>query len=234
MLKTSFERFRDRLPESWAKLLMPKLDKAWVEGMEQRLSEASALGELAPAAERVFRPLESAGPEAVRVLILGQDPYPGKGLANGLAFSVAEGQKIPPSLKNILKELGRDLPEALSDSWQISGDLSGWARQGVMLMNAHWTTTSGRSLAHVGWGWDRFTDAVISVLIADPQPKVFLAWGLPAQRRLDGFEAFDHPVLRSSHPSPLSAHKGFLGCGHFGEVNRLLVERKAPPIDWRL
>lgn len=210
------------------------LDEALLERLELRLEEASSKADLTPRLEQVFRALEASPPESVRVVILGQDPYPGIGLANGLAFSVSEGQKIPASLRNIFKELERDLPGSLSDSMRPLGDLIPWARQGVLLMNTHWTTAPGVSMAHADWGWDRLTDAVLDVLMRDPQPKVFLGWGLPAQARLDAFDRGDHPILRTSHPSPLSARKGFLGCGHFGETNRLLAERGRQPIDWRL
>lgn len=178
-----------------------------------------------------LRALTLAGPEAVSVVILGQDPYHGPGQAEGLAFSVALGVKIPPSLRNIFKELQRDmgtLPPA-------HGSLVRWAEQGVLLLNTCLTVEDGLPASHAGQGWEVLTDAVIHRCSDSGPPKVFLLWGAHAQKKLPLIDLSRHLVLCANHPSPLSASRGpvpFLGCGHFGQANRWLVEQGRSPIRW--
>lgn len=178
-----------------------------------------------------LRALTLAGPEAVSVVILGQDPYHGPGQAEGLAFSVAPGVKIPPSLRNIFKELQRDngtLPPA-------QGSLVRWAEQGVLLLNTCLTVEDGLPASHSGQGWEVLTDAVIRRCSDAGPPKVFLLWGAHAQKKLPLIDASRHLVLCANHPSPLSASRGpvpFLGCGHFGRANRWLVEQGRSPVRW--
>jgi uracil-DNA glycosylase len=172
---------------------------------------------------------------AIRVVILGQDPYHGAGQAQGLAFSVAQGVRLPPSLRNILQEISSDLGLAPPRS----GDLSAWARQGVLLLNTVLTVEEGRPASHARRGWEMFTDHVIAALARDAAPKVFLLWGLHAQAKAAMIESVgtNHCVLRANHPSPLSARRPpvpFLGCRHFSRANAFLVENGRPPIDWRL
>ena len=183
---------------------------------------------------KVLHALELTPREQVRVVILGQDPYHGKDQAEGLAFSVPEGQRIPPSLRNIFKELQRDLgllpPRA--------GHLGAWARRGVLLLNTALTVEAQRPGSHGAEGWEALTDAVIQSVAADDAPKVFMLWGAHAQTKCGRIEALRHHcVLRANHPSPLSARRGpspFLGCGHFGAANRFIASRGRRPIDWSL
>lgn len=164
------------------------------------------------------------------MVILGQDPYHGPGQAEGLSFSVPKGQRIPPSLRNIYKELQRDLgiPPA------SHGHLAAWARQGVLLLNSVLTVEAGRAGSHAGRGWEAFTDAVIGTIGALDRPVVFLLWGAYAQRKAPLILSPRALILTAPHPSPLSAHRGFLGCGHFSAANDFLTAQGASPIDWRL
>jgi uracil-DNA glycosylase len=181
----------------------------------------------------VFRALELTAPRDVRVVILGQDPYHGPGQAQGLAFSVVDGQKLPPSLRNMLQEVEADtgMPS------QCRGDLSAWARQGVLLLNTSLTVEDGQPQSHAGRGWEALTDALLTHVAAQPRPIVFLLWGASAQRKRAIVERPPHRVLTANHPSPLSARRPpepFVGCRHFSQANRLLAELRpgTPPIRW--
>lgn len=211
-------------------LARTQLDDAWQAPLAQWLSAAKPLIERIEARQRAgaqiypahpLRALEWTPLSRCRVVILGQDPYHGPGQAEGLAFSVPEGQKLPPSLRNIYKELQRDLglPPA------PHGHLGGWARRGVLLLNTVLTVEDGQAAAHAGWGWEALTDALIHVAAADPRPKVFLLWGAHAQSKRPLLQAQSHLVLTANHPSPLSAlrpPRPFIGCGHFGVAQRWL------------
>lgn len=182
----------------------------------------------------VFRALELTAPSDVRVVILGQDPYHGPGQAQGLAFSVADGQKLPPSLRNMLQEVAADTGQPSA----CRGDLSGWARQGVLLLNTALTVEDGQPLSHANRGWEALTDALLAHVADGPQPVVFLLWGAAAQRKRALLERGGrHRVLTANHPSPLSARRPpepFLGCRHFSRANALLAELRpgSPPICW--
>ena len=183
-----------------------------------------------PPIEDLFAAYRLCAPERTRVLILGQDPYHGAGQAHGLSFSVRDGVRIPPSLRNVFKELAEDVgvpPPA-------SGDLTGWARQGVLLLNAVLSVEAGRAGAHQGKGWEGFTDHVVETLSREREGLVFLLWGSYAQAKGRVIDNRRHCVLRAPHPSPLSAHRGFLGCGHFSAANRWLQGGGKAQIDWRL
>jgi uracil-DNA glycosylase len=180
---------------------------------------------------RPLRALELTAPEAVRVVILGQDPYHGPGQAEGLAFSVAPGVKVPPSLRNMFQELQRDLGIAAP----ADGSLVRWARQGVLLLNTGLTVEDGQPASHAGRGWEALTDAVIRHCGTEGDPKVFLLWGAHAQKKLPLIDARRHLVLSANHPSPLSARRGpvpFIGCGHFGQANAWLAGQAATPVAW--
>lgn len=182
---------------------------------------------------RPFHALELTPFADVRVVILGQDPYHGAGQAHGLAFSVPDGVRLPPSLRNIFLELQSDLGCALPRS----GNLERWARQGVLLLNAVLTVEEGRPASHAGKGWERFTDLAIGALARAAAPKVFLLWGAHAQAKAPMIESAGgaHLVLSANHPSPLSARRlpqPFLGCRHFSRANAFLVERGRDAIDW--
>jgi uracil-DNA glycosylase len=185
---------------------------------------------------RVLRALELTPREQVRVVIVGQDPYHGPGQAEGLAFSVPPGEKLPPSLRNIFKELQRELGCPMPRH----GHLGAWARQGVLLLNTTLTVEQGRPGSHAKRGWEALTDAVIEAVAGDPGPKVFMLWGAHAQAKRPLIEASGqaHLVLQSNHPSPLSATRApapFIGCGHFGAANRFIAEHQlGAPIDWSL
>jgi uracil-DNA glycosylase len=184
---------------------------------------------------QVLRALELTPPDAVRVVILGQDPYHAEGQAEGLAFSVPPGCPPPPSLRNIFAELARDLGVPPP----TDGHLGAWARQGVLLLNTCLTVEEGAAGSHARYGWEALTDAIIEAVATEPGPKVFMLWGGRAQRKRALIERHDgrHLVLESNHPSPLSARRAprpFVGCGHFGAANRFLAARGRPPVDWAL
>jgi uracil-DNA glycosylase len=218
-----------RLPEPWLAALRPpraaKALQAVTTYVERRLAEGATVYPARP-----FRAIEELTPDRVRVVILGQDPYHGPGQAQGLAFSVPDDCRTPPSLRNIRKEIAREMP----DAGLAGNDLSNWARQGVLLLNTSLTVEEGQAAAHAKRGWEDVTDALIEAVAADPRPKVFLLWGAHAQAKRALLPAEgDHLVLMANHPSPLSASRPpapFLGCGHFGQANAWL--RGLAPIDW--
>ena len=183
-----------------------------------------------PAPERVFYTLRLTPFEAVRVIIVGQDPYHGPGQADGLAFSVPEGVKAPPSLRNIFKEVQRDVYNG--EPRAFSTDLTRWARQGVLLLNASLTVEVHKAASHKGLGWRALTDQIIAQLSINREHLVFLLWGSHAQSKRPLIEAARHLILEAPHPSPLSAHRGFFGCGHFSQANAYLVAHGSPPIVW--
>ena len=180
--------------------------------------------------QQIFAAFDDTQINAVKVVILRQDPYHGAGQAHGLCFSVLPGVPVPPSLANIFKELNADLGIAPPDH----GCLLPWARQGVLLLNAVLTVEEGRAGAHQGKGWEGFTDHAIETLAREREGLVFLLWGSYAQAKGKVIDTRRHRVLRAPHPSPLSAHRGFLGCGHFSATNQYLAQRGLSPIDWRL
>jgi len=183
-----------------------------------------------PPAPDMFAALDATPFEQAKVVVLGQDPYHGPGQAHGLSFSVPPGVPVPPSLDNIFKELQRDLGIARP----AHGCLLPWARQGVLLLNAVLTVEEGRAGAHQGKGWEGFTDHVVDVLNREREGLVFLLWGSYAQAKGKRIDTDRHRVLRAPHPSPLSAHRGFIGCGHFSAANAYLARRGHAPIDWAL
>ncbi len=184
-----------------------------------------------PPAADVFNAFKYTEFDQVRVVILGQDPYHGPQQAHGLCFSVLPGVATPPSLVNIYKELARDIP-----GFQIPphGYLVSWAAQGVLLLNTVLTVEAGMAHSHAKSGWEQFTDRVIATLNAERSGIVFLLWGSHAQKKGQFIDRQKHHVLMAPHPSPLSAHRGFLGCGHFSETNRLLQAQGLPAIEWQL
>lgn len=199
-------------------------------GLQDFLAERLAQGAVVYP-PRPLRALELSAPEAVRVVILGQDPYHGPGQAEGLAFSVAPGVKIPPSLRNMFQELQRDLGTPVP----ADGSLVRWAQQGVLLLNTGLTVEDGQPASHAGRGWEALTDAVIQHCGHAGDPKVFLLWGAHAQKKTPLIDARRHLVLSANHPSPLSARRGpvpFVGCGHFGQANAWLAGQGRAPIAW--
>lgn len=193
-------------------------------------AEKSAGKQIFPRANHWFHALDSTPLTDVRVVILGQDPYHGPGQAHGLCFSVQKNVKIPPSLVNIYKELEDNMGIARPDH----GNLEAWAKQGVLLLNAVLTVEAHLAGSHQGKGWEKFTDAVIDLVNQRSKPAVFILWGSYAQKKASFIDASKHLVLKSVHPSPLSAHRGFFGSKPFSQANQFLEQNGMTPIDWHV
>lgn len=220
-----------QLEASWRGRVGAHLQGEAMQALSAFLRAEKAAGKtIYPPGRQMFAALDAVPFQAVKAVILGQDPYHGPGQAHGLSFSVPPGVAIPPSLLNIFKELQRDLGLALPRH----GCLQHWAGQGVLLLNAVLSVEAGRAGSHAGRGWEGFTDAVIEALSREREGLVFLLWGSYAQKKGELIDRHRHCVLKAPHPSPLSAHRGFLGCGHFGKTNRWLQGRGLAPIDWAL
>ncbi len=219
------------LADSWKVPLQAEFDAPYMVALKSfLLGEREAGKRIFPKGSEWFHALDATPLEKVRVVILGQDPYHGEGQAHGLCFSVKQGVRPPPSLLNIYKEMKSDLgvdPPA-------HGNLEAWARQGVLLLNSVLTVEAGLAASHQGKGWERFTDAVIRLVNEQPQRIVFILWGAYAQKKAAFVDRSRHLVLTSAHPSPLSAHNGFLGSRPFSKTNAFLVAQREPPIDWKL
>lgn len=216
------------IEESWRQVLQPEFDKPYFELLTDFVRQSYRTHQCFPPAAQIFRAFDICPFDSVRVVIIGQDPYHEPGQAQGLCFSVGEGVQIPPSLDNIYKELNRDLGKPIP----TSGDLTRWAEQGVLLLNATLTVEAHRAGSHQNKGWEELTDAAISALNARRNDLVFMLWGSYAQRKGQYIDRKRHLVLTAPHPSPLSAYRGFIGCGHFSAANRYLAEHGLPPIDW--
>lgn len=231
-LAEPLEQVLDRVPPSWRPVVDGWRTSAAGRGLLDFVAARQTAGATIYPAQ-VLRALELTPRETVRVVILGQDPYHGTGQAEGLAFSVPLGQRMPPSLRNVFKELQRDLGLPTPRS----GHLGAWARQGVLLLNATLTVEHGQPAAHAHRGWEVLTDGLVRFLIEGNAPKVFMLWGKPAQAKASFVAAAGcHCLLQSNHPSPLSATRGpvpFLGNGHFSAANRFLAAQGSTPIDWR-
>ena len=219
------------LPASWRAALEPVLATPCSRALGGFLAAEEAAGKtIYPPRGSRLAALERTPLEAVKVVILGQDPYHGPGQAHGLCFSVAPGIDVPPSLQNIFKEIERDLGlKRPGHGW-----LMPWATQGVLLLNSVLSVEAGRAGSHQGRGWEGFTDHIVETLDRERDGLVFMLWGSYAQAKGRIIDARRHCVLRAPHPSPLSAHRGFLGCGHFSAANRWLQGRRLEPIDWSL
>ena len=222
---------RIKLEASWKQALREEFDKPYMKALREFLQAEKAAGkEIYPPGPLIFNALNSTPLDQVKVVIIGQDPYHGPGQAHGLCFSVQPGVQTPPSLVNIYKELKRDLNIDIP----AHGYLQSWADQGVLLLNTSLTVERGNAGSHAAKGWQPFTDRVIEV-VSEHQPKlVFLLWGSHVQSKQRLIDPTKHLVLRSPHPSPLSAHRGFIGNGHFSRCNQFLAQNGMSPIDWRL
>jgi uracil-DNA glycosylase len=222
---------RIRLEPSWKARVGDWLQREDMRQLARFLRSRKAAGaRIFPPGPEIFAAFDATPFDAVKVVVLGQDPYHGEGQAHGLCFSVQPGVPVPPSLQNIYKEVRRDLGIAAP----AHGYLMPWARRGVLLLNAVLTVEAGRPGSHQGKGWEGFTDHVVDVLNRERQDLVFLLWGSYAQAKGRVIDPRRHRVLRTTHPSPLSAHRGFLGCGHFSAANDYLVRQGAGAIDWSL
>jgi uracil-DNA glycosylase len=224
-----------KLHESWRGPLAGEFASPYMAALRQFLVAEKAAGKrIFPKGSEWFRALDLTPLDDVRVVILGQDPYHGPGQAHGLCFSVQPGVRPPPSLVNIYKELHDDLGIARPGH----GFLEHWAQQGVLLLNSVLTVEQGLAASHRDRGWEKFTDAVIRLVAQKEEPVVFLLWGSYAQKKAAFVKTVEqgghHKVLKAAHPSPLSAHNGFLGCRHFSQANAFLEAHGRPPIDWAL
>jgi uracil-DNA glycosylase len=220
------------IPESWRTAIGAEFDKPYFKSLARFVdNEREAFPSLVyPAENQVFSALQLTPLEQVRVLILGQDPYPGEGMAHGLCFSVSPSvRKLPPSLKNIFKELESDLGLPVPNT----GCLEAWARQGVLLLNTILTLRAGEPLSHKGRGWETFTDEIIRKISARSEPVVFVLWGNAAQAKIKLIDTTRHRIVQSAHPSPLSA-RAFLGSRPFSRINFELRETGNQEIDWRI
>ncbi|MGQ0503688.1 MAG: uracil-DNA glycosylase [Myxococcaceae bacterium] len=217
------------LPDGWQRALQEELSAPYFQALQQFVEDERRAHSVFPPAEDVFAALAMTPYDAVRVLILGQDPYHDDGQAHGLSFSVRPGVKTPPSLKNIFKELAADL----GIETPRGGCLEGWARQGVLLLNTVLTVRAHSANSHRRKGWETFTDAVIRAVNDRRPPVVFVLWGGPAQKKEKLIDAGRHVVLKAAHPSPLSAHVGFFGSRPFSAINAALRDQGEKEIDWR-
>jgi uracil-DNA glycosylase len=224
------------LPSGWRSVLERETEQSYFRALQEFVDEAYrdlAEGRAAqPAYSDIFRALRETDLSDVRVVILGQDPYPTLGHAMGVAFAVPRSvSPKPPSLQNIFKELCSDLQTSLEPQ-SFDSELRSWRRQGVLLLNTTLTVRQGAPLSHQGKGWEQFTDRVIEILGQRERPLVFLLWGNPARKKRILIKGDQHAVLESAHPSPLSAYRGFFGCRHFSKTNEILERDSRAPVDW--
>jgi len=237
LLASQWPPSMEALTEAWQDLLRDFWGSATGSTLDKKVSACLASGQVI-FPDSPYRALALTPFEKVQVVVLGQDPYHGPDQAQGLAFSVGVDQKIPPSLRNIFKEIQRDLGAPIP-SGADAGSLVRWAEQGVLLLNTALTVEQSKPASHSDWGWEVLTDKIIQALSAHPKPKAFLLWGAHAQSKSKQIEALNdqgrHLILKANHPSPLSALRRptpFMGCGHFGQVNRWLEGQKKKPILW--
>ena len=219
-------------PKTWESIINDERDKEYFQSVLAFVEQQRNSGKTVyPPQEQVFSAFDMTPFESVRVVILGQDPYHGANQAHGLAFSVLPGVKIPPSLRNMYKELAQDI-----EGFEIPshGHLDTWASQGVLMLNTVLTVEEAKAHSHAKCGWETFTDTIIAELNQRSEPIIFLLWGAHAQKKGQAIDADKHHVLVAPHPSPLSARRGFFGCQHFSMTNELLSSINQQPIDWTL
>ena len=217
-----------KIEKSWKEALQAEFDKSYFAALVDFVKREYATKKIFPPAPLIFNAFDQCPLSEVKVVMLGQDPYHGPGQAHGLCFSVNDGVDFPPSLVNIFKEIERDLHIPVPST----GNLLRWAKQGVLLLNATLTVEAHKAGSHQGKGWEIFTDAVIRILSEKREHLVFMLWGSYAQQKGVLINHAKHMVLRSVHPSPLSAYRGFIGCGHFSEANEFLKSKEKLPIQW--
>jgi uracil-DNA glycosylase len=219
-----------KIHPSWKAVLKSEFEKSYFEQLITFIKTETILGKtIYPPGPLIFNAFNSTPFDQVSVVIIGQDPYHGAGQANGLSFSVKKGMKHPPSLVNIFKELEKDIGIKVPVN---NGDLSNWAAQGVLLLNAALTVRAGEPFSHAKFGWADFTDAVIQKISDEKSGIIFLLWGKFAQEKQALIDETNHYVLKAAHPSPFSADKGFFGCKHFSKTNEILIKNGKAPIDW--
>ena len=218
----------DQLPQDWQRLLMDETKKDYWDSLEEFVLELPEEPPTFPPRELIFNAFHQTRYHDVKVVILGQDPYHNEGQAHGLSFSVPRGVPLPPSLRNIYRELEDDL----GASPGVDGDLHHWAKQGVLLLNTVLTVEAHQPHSHRKKGWEDFTDAVIQKLVERESPIAFVLWGKPAQKKKDLILIPPHCIIESAHPSPLSARRGFFGSRPFSKINDWLNEQSQSPIQW--
>jgi uracil-DNA glycosylase len=228
-----------KIDPSWEKYLKEEFEKPYFKELAEFVKTEYKNEIVYPAPKFIFRAFDLCPFEKVKVVILGQDPYHGKGQANGLAFAVDEKITVPPSLQNIYKEIASDLGDRVkSGEWEgqtfpkRNGDLARWAEQGVLLLNATLTVRANLAGSHQGKGWELFTDAAIKALSENRENLVFMLWGNYAKAKGAHIDRSKHLVLEAAHPSPFSAYSGFFGCKHFSKANEYLINHGETPIDW--
>ena len=220
-----------KIEPSWKEVLQEEFSASYMVELRKFLHEEKAKKKIIyPKGVDIFHAFDLTPLEKVRVVVLGQDPYHGINQAHGLCFSVKHGIQPPPSLLNIYKELERDLGVKPVKH----GCLESWAKQGVLLLNSVLTVEHGKAASHQGKGWEKFTDQVVALLNKRPYPIIFVLWGSYAQQKGQVIDIKKHVILSAAHPSPLSAHRGFLGCGHFSKINEYLRRWGEATIDWQL
>ena len=218
------------ISNDWLAPLKPEFAKPYYATLYKKVKEEYSTRQIFPPADDIFNAFALTPLSQVKVVILGQDPYHGDGQAEGLCFSVKPGIDIPPSLMNIYKELHDDCGCYIPNT----GSLVKWAKEGVLLLNTVLTVRAHQANSHQGIGWEEFTDAAIRILNEQDRPIVFLLWGRPAQMKKAMLNNPKHLILEAPHPSPLSAYRGFFGCGHFSQTNRFLKANGLDPIDWQI
>lgn len=217
-----------KIEQGWKQVLASEFAKPYFEELTKQVKRAYQVSTVYPRGQEIFAAFDACPFHETKVVILGQDPYHGPGQAHGLSFSVREGMSLPPSLNNIFKEVAQDT----GSRFPTSGELTRWARQGVLLLNASLTVEHGKANSHVALGWHGFTDAVIQKLNFEKCNLVFMLWGSFAQKKAVFIDPKKHLVLKAPHPSPLSAHRGFFGCRHFSKTNEYLTSRGILKINW--
>lgn len=220
------------LEHSWQSLIGDQFDQPYMQTLREFLiSEKRAGKRVYPPGPQMFAAMDLVPVEQVKIVIIGQDPYHGPNQAMGLSFSVPKDQPLPPSLRNIYTEIQEDMGQSI-DFNGASGDLSHWAEQGVLLLNAVLSVQHAQAASHQGKGWEQFTDELVKRLANRREGLIFMLWGSYAQKKAAQVAAERHHLLKAPHPSPLSAHRGFFGCKHFSAANRLLEQQALAPIDW--
>ncbi len=219
-----------KIEPSWEERLKGEFEKSYFAELTRFVKKEYKEGTVYPAPKNIFRSFDLCPFDTVKVIVLGQDPYHGVGQANGLCFAVSDGVQVPPSLQNIYKEIASDCGYQMST--KQSGDLTRWAEQGVLLLNATLTVRAHSAGSHQGKGWEQFTDAVIRALSEQRAGIVFMLWGNYAKSKGAHIDRSKHLVLESPHPSPFSAYSGFFGCKHFSKANEYLIAHNETPIDW--
>ena len=214
----------------WNEVLQGEFDKEYYKILRGFLKYEYAHERIYPDMHDIFNAFKATAYKDVKVVIIGQDPYHQPNQAHGMAFSVKKGVRLPPSLRNIYREINDDLGIQMGEN----GYLMPWAKQGVLLLNTVLTVREGKPMSHHGYGWETFTDEVLRKLNARKEPIIFILWGAPAKKKRSLVMSSNHVVLEAAHPSPLSAHYGFFGCKHFSKINKILTDRGEKPIDWQI